>query len=178
MAEPADPAPRVENRESGAKDLTTRSSPVPTDPSKLASCCRARRAARMPSPADRASKGSPARLALWVAGGGKVAPWCRENGVALRTAYRWSRRPDFVAKVDAHRRRASDRAVGLLAKHAVTAVAGMAELAKSAESESTKLSAQRGILAELRDMTGFAALERRMADVEAKLKDKPAEGRP
>jgi hypothetical protein len=134
----------------------------------------------MPDTPDRPPKGSCARLALWVAGGGKIAPWCRKNHVPPRTAYRWSKTPRFRAKVDEYRRRAGDRAIGLLAKHAVTAIEGMVRLARSAESEPTKLSAQRGILAELRDMTGFAALERRMSAIEERLRgdagESPDEG--
>jgi hypothetical protein len=126
----------------------------------------------MPDPPDRPVKGSFARLALWVAGGGKIAPWCRRHNVPLRTAYRWTKTTRFQARVDGYRRRASDRAIGVLARHAVMAIEGMAKLAKSAESEPTKLSAQRGILAELRDMTGFTTLERRMAAIEERLKAK------
>jgi hypothetical protein len=114
---------------------------------------------------------SQSALAAWVAAGGKVTAWCRQNEVPIRTARRWTKAPAFQAKVDEYRRRASDRAIGLLARHAVTAIEGMVRLAKSAESEPTKLSAQRGILAELRDMTGFAALERRMSAIEERLKD-------
>jgi hypothetical protein len=112
------------------------------------------------------SKGSFAKLALWVAGGGKIAPWCRKHAIAPRSAYRWSKTPQFRSKVDEHRRRASDRAIGLLARSAVTAIEGMVRLAKSAESEPVKLSAQRGILAELRDMTDFASLSKRLAELE------------
>ncbi len=117
----------------------------------------------------RPPKGSFNRLALWVAGGGRIAPWCREHGVPLRTAYRWSKDPKFQAKVSEHRRRASDRAVGLLARHAAVAVEGLVRLAKSADSEPVKLSAQRGILAELRDMSDFTSLARRMAELERRL---------
>ena len=70
------------------------------------------------------------RLALWVAGGGRVAPWCQKNGVGVRTAYRWSTTPEFQAKVEEYRRGATERAIGLLARHAVTAIEGMVRLAK------------------------------------------------
>jgi hypothetical protein len=123
----------------------------------------------MPDSPERPPKGSFAKLALWVAGGGKIAPWCRKHGVAPRSAYRWSKTPKFQAKVDEHRRRASDRAIGLLAKSAVTAIEGMVRLAKSAESEPVKLSAQRGILAELRDMSDFASLSKRLAALERRV---------
>jgi hypothetical protein len=123
--------------------------------------------------ADRPEKAELlAKLVRHVAAGGKILAFCRRHEVASRTAYRWSKTPRFQARVEELRRRASDRAIGLLAKHATTAVEGMAKLAKSAESEPTKLSAQRGILAELRDMTGFTTLERRMAAIEERLKAK------
>jgi hypothetical protein len=118
---------------------------------------------------DKPQKGHFAKLALWVAGGGKIAPWCRKNSLAPRTAYRWSKTSKFQAKVDEYRRRASDRAIGLLARHAVTAIEGMVRLAKNAEAEPVKLSAQRGILAELREMSDFASISRRLAEIERRL---------
>jgi hypothetical protein len=123
----------------------------------------------MADSADKPPRGSFARLALWVAAGGKVAPWCREHGIGLRTAYRWHKDPKFQAKVEAHRRRATDRAIGLLARHAVVAVEGLVRLAKNAEAEPVRLSAQRGILAELREMSDFAAISRRLAEIERRL---------
>ncbi|MGP0065036.1 MAG: hypothetical protein ACLQGP_15745 [Isosphaeraceae bacterium] len=123
----------------------------------------------MPDPAAKPPKGSFARLAIHVAAGGKIAPWCREHAIGIRTGYRWSKDPKFLTKVEAHRRRATDRAIGLLAHHAAVAVEGLVRLAKSAKSEPVKLAAQRGVLAELRDMEDHASLSRRLAELERRL---------
>lgn len=71
--------------------------------------------------------------------------------------------------MDEYRRRAGERAIGLLARHAISAIEGMARLAKSAESESTKLSAQRGVLAELREMTGFVELKAELQEIKKRV---------
>lgn len=114
-------------------------------------------------------KGQSGKLALWVAGGGKIAQRCRDNGMPIRTAYRLAKTPKFQAAVDVYRRRAADRAIGLLARHAAVAVEGLVKLAKTAESEPTRLAAQRGVLAELREMSDFASLSRRLSDIERRL---------
>ena len=51
----------------------------------------------------------------------------------------------------------------------MTAIEGMVQLAKSAESEPVKLSAQRGILAELRDMSNFAELRAEVEELKQEL---------
>jgi hypothetical protein len=56
------------------------------------------------------------QFALWVAAGGKVADWCQENGVSLKTAYTWYRSEAFKREVGAYRRREADRAIERLAK--------------------------------------------------------------
>ena len=50
-----------------------------------------------------------------------VAEWASKNNVPKRTAQRWASEPKVRAEVEAYRRRALDRAVGLMSKRATWA---------------------------------------------------------
>jgi hypothetical protein len=107
-------------------------------------------------------------LAFAVAAGRSVASWCGEHKIPKRTAYDWTKLPEFKVMVSAHRRRLIDVGLGKLTKHVGKAVAQIAELATSAESESVRLAAARAILSELIAIGNYADLEARVADLEAR----------
>ncbi len=121
-------------------------------------------------------KNSMTALAVAVARGSSIAAWCKKTGVSRRSAYRWARTTEFRAMVADCRRRATDRAVGRLARHAARAVDQIVALAQTAESEAVRLNAARAVLAELLAVQGHAELERRMAQVEEQVRArKPGE---
>ncbi|MHB1562295.1 MAG: hypothetical protein ACYC61_33050 [Isosphaeraceae bacterium] len=108
-------------------------------------------------------------LAIAMAGGTPVKDWAQTHGIAERTAYRWARSPEVVDQVEAIRRESLDRAVNRLSGMATDAAEEIARLAREASSESVRLQAARAVLSELMAISGFAALERRMAEIERRL---------
>ena len=110
-------------------------------------------------------------LALAMAAGTSVPAWAKENQVAKRTAYTWSRSEDVLEQVRRIRRRAMDRAVGRLARNATAAADQIARLARKATSEAVRLQASRAVLAELMAISNYATIEDRLAEVERKLRD-------
>ena len=88
-----------------------------------------------------------------------------EKRRAQETARRWAHEPE-CAEIEAFRRRAIDRAVGLLAKNAGWAAGGICKLAKEAESESVKLRAFRSILSDMMAVSKYSGLEARLAELE------------
>ena len=55
-------------------------------------------------------------LAIALARGTSISAWARANDVAKETARRWSREPEVRAEIEAFRRRAIDRAVGVFCR--------------------------------------------------------------
>lgn len=105
-------------------------------------------------------------LAFAVAAGRSVSGWCGEHEIPKRTAYDWTKRPEFKAMVTAHRRRLMDAGLGKLTRHIGKAVEVIADLAAKAESESVRLAAARAILSELVAISNFADMEARIAELE------------
>jgi hypothetical protein len=111
-------------------------------------------------------------VALSVATGKAVAAWARANNIPVRTAYEWHRRPEFKRAVARYRRRFLDRALGLLAGQAVKAASEVGRLATKADNEGVRLSAARGLLADLTSVWRFAEMEGRMAEIERHIRDR------
>ncbi len=109
------------------------------------------------------------RLARAAAQGASVAAWARANVVPLETARTWASEPEVRALVESCRRRALDRAIGRMARRAIWAADEIAKLGKKTSSPSVKLAALRAILSDLIKVTEFAALEVRVANLEARL---------
>jgi len=105
-------------------------------------------------------------LALAVATGKSLAEWAREHRVPERTAYGWNASPGFKEKVAEHRRRIVDGIVGQLVGQASESVGRIAELAKTAPNPATRLAADRTLLSYLMDVSHFAAIEQRLAELE------------
>jgi hypothetical protein len=108
-------------------------------------------------------------LARALAIGGTVTDWAREKNVPERTAYTWSRSPEVIDEVEAIRRDALDQAIGRLSRQVTEAAEQIILLARDAASESVRLQAARAVLAELMSVSSFAALERRMAEIERRI---------
>ena len=88
-----------------------------------------------------------------------------------RTAYTWSRCPEVTEAVEHIRREVLDRAIGRLSNNATAVADRIAKLALEAAAESVQLSACRAVLAELMTISNYAAIERRLAQVERHLRD-------
>jgi transposase-like protein len=117
-------------------------------------------------------KSRKTQLALALVQGVSVAAWARANGVPKSTVYRWAREPDVLTTVKSCRRRASDRAVGTMARRATWAAEAITWLANSADSESVKLRALRAILADLMAVSKYTELEDRIARIEEQLPER------
>jgi hypothetical protein len=112
------------------------------------------------------------QLALALAQGATVAAWSRANEVPTRTAYRWASEPQVRATVESCRRRAVDRAVGVMARRATWAARQIAQLGKDAESESVKLAALRANFSDMIAASNFGVLEDRVAELEEQFGDR------
>jgi hypothetical protein len=111
------------------------------------------------------------RCALAVAGGSSIGRWATENGVHPRTAYEWNRKRDFKELVAKFRRRYTDRAIGVMTKELTASIRELARLRDQSPIDTVRLNASRAILDELRQMSQHAANERRLAEIEAELKE-------
>ena len=112
------------------------------------------------------------RLAIALAQGASIKAWARAQNVPKSTVYRWAGDPEVRREVQIHRRRAIDRAVGLMTKRTAWAANGIAKLAQSSESDSVKLGAYRSIFNDMMKVTRFAGMEERVTEIEEKLKER------
>src|SRR5262245_39121105 len=99
------------------------------------------------------------RLALWLADGGSIRSWCREHRVSLKTACTWCKAEAFERRVEAHRRRAADRALGEMAREMTRAVAEIDRLVEHGRDDAVKLAAARALLDMFLDGRGQAELK-------------------
>ena len=107
-------------------------------------------------PSGKKSPRSPkTQLAIAIAQGDNAAKWASKNSVPRRTAQRWAREPGVRAAVERTRRRAIDRAVGLMSKRASWAAERIVKLGESAASESVKLAALRAVLSDMMAVSKF-----------------------
>jgi hypothetical protein len=110
-----------------------------------------------------------ATLALAIAAGRSIASWCRETGEPKRSAYRMAKTPECQQLVQEIRRRAIDRAIGRLARHAAKSVDEIVKLATKGQSEAVRLSAARAVLADLMSVQSHAELEREVRMIKERL---------
>jgi hypothetical protein len=110
-------------------------------------------------------------LALAIAQGISLKKWAEANNVARSTAYRWADEPEVKACANAVRRRALDRAVGMLSRRVTWAALGIIKLADTAGSEAVKLSALRAIYSEMIATSRFGSLEDRVTELEERSRE-------
>jgi len=96
-------------------------------------------------------RGNKTKLTLGIAQGQSVREWARASGVPERTDDARARDPKVRCTVETCRRRTLDRAIGHMNRRAIWASDRIAELAKSAESESVQLRALRSIFSDVED---------------------------
>jgi hypothetical protein len=121
----------------------------------------------------RHNRDQKADLALAIATGRTVKAWATAHDVPVRTAYTWARSPEVRRRVRRIRRRAIDRAVGRLSRHAAAAAGRIAKLARDAQSEAIRLQAARAVLADLMQVTDYADLDDRITALERARKEAP-----
>src|SRR4051794_36610598 len=97
----------------------------------------------MPHPKNRSKYDA---LVISVAAGVSISEWCRQSSTARQTVDAWTGEPTFLADVDVRRRELLTEAVGKLTAAIGDITEGMIALAKGAQSESTKLAAQKAVL--------------------------------
>jgi hypothetical protein len=114
------------------------------------------------------------QLALVVAQGKSIAAWARRNGVPASTAYFWTADPDFRRQVQLWRRRAVDRAMGVLAARTGRAVATIAKLGETAESEPVRLAANRAVLRDQFALGNYSEIEYRLTAIEDQIRARNA----
>ena len=110
-----------------------------------------------------------ADLALALATGSTVKAWAESRNVADRTARTWSRSPEVLQQVEDIRRQAIECAIGRLSDNATAAANKIARLVQEAAAESVQLQAARAVLADLMSVSNYAALERRLAEIERRV---------
>jgi hypothetical protein len=109
------------------------------------------------------------QLALAIAQGTPVTKWAKKNGVNRRTAFRWAKEPRVRKAVESYRRRILDRAVGRMTYGVTWATDEIFKLARSATSESVKLSACRAVVSDMMAVSKFGVLEDRVSQMEGKI---------
>lgn len=108
-------------------------------------------------------------LVISVAAGVSISEWCRKGGVPRSTVDQWTSEPTFTADVEARRREMLVEAIGKFTAAVGEIAEGMIGLARGAESEATKLAAQRAVMGHLVELTEFAELKKRLDAVERRL---------
>jgi hypothetical protein len=111
-------------------------------------------------------KSPKTQLAIAIARGANATTWANQNKVPRRTAQRWAREPEVRAAVERTRRRALDRAVGVMSTRATWAARLIVKLGETATSESVRLSALRAIMSDVIAVSKFGGLEDRMTEME------------
>ena len=117
-------------------------------------------------------------LAVALARGSSIRRWARANNVPRETARRWAHEPDVRLTVESLRRRAIDRAVGMLAGRSSWAAGGICKLARGAESESVRLRAIKSVLSDMIAVSKYSGLEERMAGLEAHVRAQTGPSKP
>jgi cell division protein ZapA (FtsZ GTPase activity inhibitor) len=112
-----------------------------------------------------------AQFALALAAGSTAIAWAKENNVPESTIYRWANSDEVEEAVDRIRREVWQQTIARLSQKATGAADQIAKLAEEAASESVRLSASRAVLADLMAVTDYAALERRLAKIERRLRE-------
>jgi hypothetical protein len=111
------------------------------------------------------------QLIVAIAKGETVTGWAKRNGVPRRTAQRWAHERKVRDAVESSRRRAIDRAVGLMSRRARWAAEKIVDLGTSAASEAVRLAALRAVLSDMMAVSKFGCLEDRMTEIEEQLRD-------
>jgi hypothetical protein len=91
--------------------------------------------------------------------------------VARSTACTWTALPAFRSDVGRIRTQILDRAIGKLTGAVSEVADGMIQLAQSAESESTKLAAQKAVIAALLEVSEHSEITAKLAQIDARLEE-------
>jgi len=125
-------------------------------------------------PGERPSQNQRDQFALALAFGERVSVWAKQNGVPIRTCYDWANTQEHKVMVREIRRRALDRAVGLLARNCTKAADQLALLATEAKSPSIRAQAARAMSRETLKSRKYVDLEERLVEIERRLDERDA----
>ena len=114
-------------------------------------------------------KAAKIELALALAQGVSVTAWARARSMPRSTVYRWASDPEVRSEIEAHRRQAVDRAIGVMANRYAWAANGIVNLAKTSGSDSVKLKAFRSVMTDMIAVSRFSGWDNRLADLEEKV---------
>ena len=120
-------------------------------------------------PGGRRNRNLVEALALHMAAGGSVAKFAEKESISKRTCYGWTKEPTFKDRVTHYRARITDAIIGQLAREGKSAVKRIGTLARKADNEGVRLAANRAILADLINVTNFAASTTELRDLRAKI---------
>jgi len=98
------------------------------------------------------------QLALWVAAGGNIREWCKKQGVARTTGYKWNATDEFRRMVDDYRQRAVDQAIGKMSESLGKAVEKIIDLIGQGQTDVVKLAAAKALVDRLIDLQNHAEL--------------------
>jgi hypothetical protein len=121
----------------------------------------------MPTPGS-SSDALKIKLAAAIQKGLSVGKWAKANNVPRRTAYRWASDPKVRARIARGRKRALDQAVGEMSESVHWAAGQIRDMAAAAKSESVRLAALKLIFSNMIEMSEFADLQHRIAQLEAR----------
>jgi hypothetical protein len=108
-------------------------------------------------------------LIVHVATGGSVNSYAKKNGINRKTAYSWSRHPQFATRVRAFRAEITDQIVGGLTAIAVLALGEIRRVLESSEPTPLKLKAATTALERWVPVVQHADLVRQISDLKAEL---------
>jgi hypothetical protein len=108
-------------------------------------------------------------LARWIANDGKIAHWCRQQGVALQTAYWWTGTARFRRQVEVYRRTLAENAIGRMARRMSPAADASFGRVGGGETGRVEFVATRTFLDGMLDVGGYAELKAEVRRLEARI---------
>ncbi len=110
------------------------------------------------------------QFAVWVAGGGKVATWCKEHKINVATGYRWYRDEEVRRLIEEYRGRAVDRAIGKIARNLGKAVEKIVALIEEGQTDAVKLGAAKALVEKLIDVQNRAEFRAELKRLDERLR--------
>jgi hypothetical protein len=107
--------------------------------------------------------------------GQSVSAWAKQHRVPRRTCHEWKDTPEYKHRVRDVRRRAIDRAIGLLARDLTSASVTFARLVKDRKSGTVQLQAARAIFSTYFKAVELSDLEDQMSGIERDIEERKAD---
>jgi hypothetical protein len=114
------------------------------------------------------------QFAMAMAMGRSVSAWAKQHRVPRRTCHDWKETKEYKLRVQDIRRRAVDRAIGLLARDLTTASGTFARLVKDRKNGTVQLQAARAIFSTYLTTMKQFDMEERMTEIESDIEEHKA----